>query len=259
MRKLLAALVIFATGAFAANLKLYLNDGTYQLAREYSVKGDRVRFYSVERSDWEEIPVALVDLKRTETETAERKTKLEQEAKVLSAEDKAERDLENEVMRIPQTPGTYYLTGNETKRIAPAESKVHTNKGRSILKVMAPIPIVSGKATVEIDKERSQNVLTNPQPELYIQLETLERFGIVKLRPEKGVRVVEKVTTVPVTKEIVEEPEEVEIFRKQLTQNGLYKIWPTNPLEPGEYAVVEFTPGKLNMQIWDFAYRPAAK
>jgi hypothetical protein len=56
----------------------------------------------------------------------------------------------------------------------------------------------------------------------------------------------------PVTNEIIVEPEVVEIFRKQLTPDGLYKIWPKEPLAPGEYAVVEFTEGKLNVQIWDF-------
>ena len=35
--------------------------------------------------------------------------------------------------------------------------------------------------------------------------------------------------------------------------------FPANRLEPGEYAVVENTPGKLNMQIWDFTWRPGAK
>ncbi len=48
----------------------------------------------------------------------------------------------------------------------------------------------------------------------------------------------------------------MEVFRKQLTPDGLYKIWPAKPLEPGEYAVVEYTSGKLNMQIWDFAFKP---
>ena len=54
----------------------------------------------------------------------------------------------------------------------------------------------------------------------------------------------------------MEEPEEVEIFRIQTTANGLYKIWPQKPIEPGEYAVVEFTEGKVNMQVWDFFVAP---
>ena len=27
------------------------------------------------------------------------------------------------------------------------------------------------------------------------------------------------------------------------------------PMDPGEYAVIEYTPGKTNMQVWDFAIK----
>lgn len=258
MRRIALAFFVFLATALAANLKLYLKDGTFQLAREYKVEGNRVHYYSAERSEWEDIPTDLVDLKRTEAEVAETKKAIEAEAKVLSEEDKAERELQNEIMKIPQNPGAYYIEGKETKKFKAAESTVHTNKGRSVLKALSPIPMVTGKATLEIPEAHSLNVLTNDRPELYIQLEKEERFGIIKLTPQHSIRIVEKITTIPVTKEIVEEPEEVEIFRKQLTPDGLYKIWPQNPLEPGEYAVVEYQPGKLNMQVWDFAYKPAA-
>ena len=40
--------------------------------------------------------------------------------------------------------------------------------------------------------------------------------------------------------------------KKELA-SGLYKIWPKEKLEPGEYAVVEYTENKLNIQVWDFA------
>ena len=257
MRRAVAAFFLLACAAFAANLKLYLKDGSFQLVREYSLQGDRVRFYSVERSSWEEVPADLVDLKRTEKEAADRKAAIAEEAKVLSAEDKVERALQDEVMRIPQNPGVYYLVGKEAKKIPLAETVVHNNKGRNVLKVLSPIPMVSGKATLEIATPHSLNVFDNPTPELYIQLEQAERFGILKLASAKGVRVVEKLTIMPVTKEVVEEPTEVEIFRKQLTPDGLYKIWPQNALEPGEYAVVEYTPGKMNIQVWDFGIKPA--
>src|SRR5262245_5920593 len=244
MRRIALAFFVFVAAAMAANVKLYLKDGGFQLAREYQVQGDRIHYYSVERSEWEDIPSELVDLKRTEAEISEHKKKIEEEAKILSEEDKAERELQNEIMKIPQNPGVYIIEGKETRKFKAAESTVHTNKGRSVLKVLSPIPLITGKATLEIPEAHSLNVLTNDRPELYIQLEREERFGIVKLKPQKGVRVVEQITSVPVTKEMVEEPEEVEIFRKQLTPDGLYKIWPQNPLEPGEYAVVEYEPGK---------------
>jgi hypothetical protein len=259
MRRVFVALFVLTFTAFAANLKLYLKDGSYQIVREYKVENDRVHFYSVERSQWEDIPLTLVDLKRTESEIAERKAALADEAKVISEEDKAERALRDEIAKIPQDPGVYYVENGTTKIIKTAESKVHTNKSRSVLKVLSPIPAVSGKATVELDGTHSANILSSPEQEFYIQLSKDEQFGIVKLTPEHGVRVVERVTIVPVTKEVIEEPDEVQIFRKQLTQDGLYKIWPQNPLPLGEYAVVEYTPGKMNMQIWDFAIRPSGK
>ena len=84
------------------------------------------------------------------------------------------------------------------------------------------------------------------------QLSDFEPFAIVKLTPEKGVRIVERITIAPATKEKQEERQPVEIFTKQLSENGLNKIWPQEPLEKGEYAVIECTEGKFNAQIWDF-------
>src|SRR5664279_2551458 len=133
MRKLLVALAILACAAWAANLKLYMKDGSYHIVREYQVQTDRVHFYSVERSDWEDIPLDLVDLKRTVSEAAERQTRLEEDSKVMAQEEKAERDLEKERRRIPQDPGAYWLLGTEVQVMKPAESSIHTNKGRAVL------------------------------------------------------------------------------------------------------------------------------
>ena len=68
-RILLAAaflLLLFGTLARGAEIKLYLKDGNYHIVREDEIRGSRVRFYSLERSEWEELPRALVDLEATE-------------------------------------------------------------------------------------------------------------------------------------------------------------------------------------------------
>jgi hypothetical protein len=38
----------------------------------------------------------------------------------------------------------------------------------------------------------------------------------------------------------------------------LYKIWPEHDLEPGEYALVQYTETKVNVQVWDFGVGAAS-
>ena len=70
-------LILFTLAADAATVRLYLKDGTHHSVREFKTEGDRVRYFSTERGEWEEIPLELIDLKKTEAErirvTEERK------------------------------------------------------------------------------------------------------------------------------------------------------------------------------------------
>jgi hypothetical protein len=254
MRKLLPALAILAFAAWAANIKLYLKDGTYQVVREYQIQTDRIHFYSLERSDWEDIPLDLVDVKRTESEAAARKSKLDEDAKTIAAEEKAERDVKREVSRIPQDPGVYWVEAGKTMVLKQAESTIHTSKGRSILARLTPVPMIEGKGTLELQGAHSANVFADPEQEFYIQLAEPERYGIAKLAVKGNLRIVETLTFNTMTKETTEEPEMMPILRLQMAED-LYKIWPKEKLPPGEYAIIEFTAGKMNMQVWDFAIK----
>jgi hypothetical protein len=237
------------------NVKLYLKDGSFQLVREYKVVEDRVRYYTVERSDWEEIPLELVDLKKTVSEAKARDEERKEAVKAVAEEDKAERDAAREVRRVPPDPGVYLIAGEAVTAIKEAEPKVVNNKGRHVLKLVSPVPMVSDKSWLEVDGPHSANVVAEDRPQFYIRLNAEERFGMLRMSDHKGNRVVEKLTIIPVSKEVMEEPDMVDTFRQQVGE-GLYKIWPEKPLSSGQYAVVEYTEGKVNMRIWDYAYAP---
>ena len=65
--KLVRYVVLLAFPAalvFGQSERLYLKDGEYQLVREYQIQKDRVRYYSTERSQWEEIPLGTCSVKK---------------------------------------------------------------------------------------------------------------------------------------------------------------------------------------------------
>lgn len=253
-------LLAFCFLANADNVKLYFKDGSDQLVREYQVEGDRLKFYSVERDDWEEVPLSLVDLDKTKVQIKARADAIKAEAAAQDEEDKALRAARKEVASVPAEPGVYLIDGEKPApgnltALKVGESKVVTNKRRSILKAISPVPLVPGKATLELDGAHAQQGTSNRSPEFYIRLSEEERFGIVRMGEHKGNRVVEKLTIEPVIKDTVQEPDLVEVFRQQVG-DGLFKIWSQKPLDPGEYAVVQYSMEKLDMQVWDFFVAP---
>ncbi len=248
----ISLLLLIPMLALCATVKLYLKDGTYQLAREYEVKQDRVRFLSAERDEWEEIPLDMIDLDRTKKEVADRAATVENETKEDAEEEAALRAEAKEVERIPQELGVYYIHGDKLEPVKIGESKVVNDKKRTTLKILSPVPLVNGKQTVEIDGENSPLRVADTRPEFYFRLSNDERFGIVKLtQTKKNSRIVETVEVQSITKEPMEQFDEIDTFKKQVG-DMLFKIWPEKDLEPGEYALVEHTEGKMNPQVWDF-------
>ena len=250
-----------AAALSAANVKLFLKDGSDQLVREYKVESDRVRFYSVERSGWEEVPLELVDLERTRAEEKSVADEQHQRAEEDRVEREAERAGRTELQRVPLEDGVYWVDGEKVTALKQGDPKTKGNKRRSVLKAIAPIPIVAGKGTVELEGLHAAFVVTSASPQFYVRLDRVERLGIARLTAKKDSRIVEDLTIIPVTKEVVGQQKEVEVFRQQLAPT-VYKIWPVAPIEPGEYAVVQFAAdvsdaqdGKRNLRVWDFACR----
>jgi hypothetical protein len=248
----LALIFLLATAAFAANIRLYLKDGDFQLVREYKVEGDRVRMLSADRNEWEEIPLELIDLPRTEKESASQRAMTEAKQQLDRAEDEAIRADKRLVESVPTLPGPYLVEGTSLKPLTESQVTLENSATRRILQILAPAPIIAGKTTVTIAGKSAKLRFKNPEPEFFFRLAEEERFVIIQLDPKKDERVVEVVTILPNEEGIFEDQKQVPVFKKQHAPR-LHKIWPENALAPGEYALVEYTDGKINPRVWDFA------
>lgn len=250
MRVVLIALILAAL-AWGDTFKLYLKEGGYHTVTEYKVLEDRVRYYSAERGEWEDIPLDMVDLKKTE---GERKARIETEKKdaaLEDAEEKFDRALKREISQIPVDPGVYFVENAKVTEVKTAEMKMRGDKKRSILKAMSPLPIVSKKAILELPGDNAAVSVPGQTPNFYFRIANVQRFSIVRLKSEKGARQVAIWTRLPVTNEVTFEMDLVDVFRQQLSDD-LYKVWPSKPLAPGEYAMVQYAEGEGEIQVWDF-------
>lgn len=117
------------SGAQAAGQRLIMKDGSYQIITKYQVIGDRVRFFSAEREDWEEVPKDQVNWAATAKwkmdHGPERKGPVvvtdpsdpgQVEAAKIDAEERAARQAELEEMpfimpglRLPNESGAWVL------------------------------------------------------------------------------------------------------------------------------------------------------
>ena len=257
--RLILLFLLTAVLLVGETFKLYLKDGSYHIVREYQLQPDRIRYYSTERGDWEEIPKELVDLDKTERERKAKDDAALKEAREQDEEEKAERELRREIEAIPMNVGAYYREDDKVKALAMADYQVITDKKRKAIQIMTPVPLVPGKASVVIKGEHSKFVVHENRPNFYMRLAKQERFGIIAVSPKKDSRIVENISIVPVAKQALEERKQMDTFQQELG-NGLYKVWPEKPLNPGEYALAEYSDtgdtNDIQLLIWDFAYQP---
>ena len=94
------------------------------------------------------------------------------------------------------------------------------------------------------------------RPMFYMRLENVNRFGILRLKEKKNARLVQVIQVVPQSKEMLEEQEEIEVFR-QSSRRAFIRSGPPSRIPAGEYAVYEYTPGEGDIRAWDFSCQPS--
>jgi hypothetical protein len=249
--------------------KLILKDGGSEVVRSYSVENDRVHYYSLERSQWEEIPVAMVDWDAThKEEAAESAAQSAQLASVkahgreLKARTVAEDvDASYEVapgVFLPADDGLYLQQGSALTPLKQVTADMKTDKRRAVEKMLVPMPgLVPSRRNMELKGPRSTIRLTTSQPEFYLHTsEPREpRVDLLRARASGGARVFESLDTTPDMGPSQPSTVDKSIPMQSWTvAKGLYRYTLTQPLPAGEY-VITMNPedsDKVNLMVWDF-------
>ncbi len=256
--------------------KLFLTDGTFQLVRSWERNGERVRFYSIERSAWEEIPASMVDFAATEKAAADAAKELEETRDKLKDIKQTEMAQELDVdasieiapgMFLPEEDGLFILQCQpddpQNPRPATARCVVVTlsqistetkvDKKQLLKQIFSPIPIVPGKHRISAAGKAAEIRLNTTQPEFYIRTADLREPEMELIRATvKGDKRELDVILTNIAGEQRNEYQGVSVQRWQVAR-GVFRITLGESLAPGEYALAEFLPGEgINLYVWDF-------
>jgi hypothetical protein len=270
--------------------RLILKDGSYQSVTKYEIHGDRVRYFSAERGEWEEVPNALIDWDATDKfEQGRLQGKPAPEAveldKELEAERKAEQARSPQVapgLRLPDEGGIFLLDTYQNRpqlsELQQSGGELEKNTKSNILRA-AINPLAGVKQTIELPGAHARIQSHTTVPSLYINIDANEgapaslqaatgeppplapsksdRFKIIRIEVKGGKRVAGAIK-IAVTGKMKTDERFVAATVTTMT-GGWVKLTPTEPLTAGEYAIAEML-GKegMNLYVWDFGVNPAA-
>jgi hypothetical protein len=271
--------------------RLILKDGSYQSVTKYEIHGDRVRYYSAERGEWEEVPKSLIDWDATNKfEEGRKDGGLAPEAveldKELAAERKVEQARSPQVapgLRLPEEGGIFLLDTFENQ---PQLAELHQSGGdvektskTNILRAVIN-PLAGAKQNVELPGLHAKIQSHTTVPSLYINIDPEQsalapatatpttsaaeaavggndRFKIIRIDVKNGRRFAGAVK-IAVSGKMKADERFLAATSTAMT-GGWVKIAPTEPLAPGEYAVAEMLGTKgMNLYVWDFGVNPSA-
>jgi hypothetical protein len=262
----------------ARGKKLMLKDGNFQLVREYQRKGERVRYFSLERGSWEEIPATMVDWEATAKAEADSDkaseallSKIHTQEEATKIETVLDVDASLQVapgVFLPPGEGMFIVEGRSVTPLEQVGSQVKTDKKTFLKQVLSPIPIVPGKRNIEIPSAKAKVRITSSGAEFYLREAPPDPDRVSSLyrssRPgESGPEVELLRATVKGNKRQLEsirsmfgqdisaERKSIAIQRWEVAAT-VFRFTLGEPLPPGEYALAEILPDGMNLFVWDF-------
>lgn len=269
-----------AANRFSRGQKLVLKDGNFQLVRSYERHGERVKYFSVERNDWEEIPAVMVDWEATEraraadekAETAlvKRVQAQEQAQKVVSVVDVDASLPVGQGAFLPSGEGMFVVEGKSITRLEQVGAQTRRDKKRALEQVISPVPIIPSKHNVELAGAKAKirvNTVSGPlefylrevapDPDHPTTVWQSSRQGVggpevelVRATVKGNVRRLKALRSL-LGQQISAESTTVAIQRWEIAKD-VYRFTVSEPLPPGEYALAEILPDGMNVFVWDF-------
>jgi hypothetical protein len=263
---------------YPRGLRLTLTDGSYQLVREYQRNGEHVRYYSMERGAWEELPASMVDWAATakaegemEKESKELVEKAHKQEEARRMDNVADVDASLRVgdgAFLPSGEGMFVVEGKTIRILDQAGSQKKTDAKRVIADVLSPVHAVPGKQTVVMPGAHAfVRLRTNapefylreapPDPEMTSSIQRSRRAGengpdveLVKTKVGRNTRELESVRTL--FGQAVNENINVISMQRWDVAPNVYRFTLSQPLPPGEYVLAEVLEDGLNLYVWDF-------
>jgi len=258
--------------------KLVLRDGSFQLVRDYQRNGERVRYLSAERGEWEEIPAAMVDWDATARAAAEQQAEEDALANKLHAQEQAQRietvmdvDASLQVapgVFLPPGEGMFLIDGKSVRPLEQVGSQIKTDKKQYLKQVLSPVPIVPGKRNVLIPGARASIRATNGQTEFYLREappdpdrttpivkssrpgESGPEVELVRATVKGNNRLLESIRSL-FGQQLEEKRNTISIQRWEVAPT-VFRFTVSEPLPPGEYALAEILQDGMNLFVWDF-------
>ena len=272
-------------------IRLILKDGSYQIATKYEIQGDRVHYFSAERSEWEDVPASMVDwdaMKKWQQEHADhpQSTNMVRQTDAMqqpSAEERAAHEKEVAMhpevapgIKLPEGGGIFvydvYRDKPELIALVANGSEVKPQTAKNILRATVN-PLARPRGSIELPGAHARIQLHIPDPAIFMSVDDAEapitpaaladiekRFRIVRVSVTKKAKRIVGVAKMGASGQ-VSEKEDFVPSKAEMFHGGYWlRFSATVPLVPGQYALVEMVgDNQINIDdIFDFGVNSAA-